>query len=497
MKIIPSRRVRNAYHQTDAKGARSPGKGTRCVPYNLILMAFVLLLSGCAHFQDKPLSPNDSALRLEARTLDSAGLHQFIAEANKHKNAWPPAAWNLDDLTLAAMYYHPDLALARAQADITDATNVTAAQRINPNMTITPTWISNAVPPAIPWIVASSLSIPIETAGKRGYRIDKSKHLTEAAQLRIADAAWLVRGRLRLALLDVYAAQEALRLLQQQSGIEQTIDRQLQQQQVAGEISNTDLLVAQLGLNHAQLAVTAAQKKLAESKAMLAAAIGVPVSALTRVALDFTELAKLPDIHDVPVDKLREVALRERPDILATLAEYAAAQSALQLEIANQYPNIQVNPGYAWDVGAHYWVLGANALQLPLFHQNQGLIAESETKRQAVAVRFEALQLRVLGEIDRAHASLLAVHERWAAAEQGVHNRQENLRSARDLLQAGELDAHAVEVAELEQSVAERARLDVLFESQQALAMLEAALHYPLPFTNQFMSTPALRKTLQ
>jgi outer membrane protein TolC len=328
--------------------------------------------------------------------------------------------------------------------------------------------------------------------------MDKSTHLSEAARLRIADAVWLVRGKLRLAMLDVFAAQEALHLLQQQADIEQTIDRQRQQQQVAGEISNTDLLTAQLGLNQTQLAVTAAEKKLADTKIMLAAAIGVPISALTEVELDFSAFAKLPNLAGIPMEKLRQLALRERADVLAALADYAAAQSALQLEIANQYPNIQVNPGYAWDVGVHYWVLGANALQLPLFHQNQGLIAESEAKRQEVAVRFEALQLRILGEIDRARASLLAMPDRSAIAEQGVHNRQESLRSARTLRQAGELDAHALAVAELELSVAERAQLDVLVESQQALALLEAALRYPMNSTlTSIIPPPALKKLPQ
>ena len=460
-----------------------------------LLLTFLTMLTGCAQFHERPLNPVDSVMRLEARTLDSAGLRHFIHTVGRPINAWSLAAWDLDKLTLAAMYYHPDLAIARAQAEITDAATITAAQHPNPNITLSPTWISNLATTAVPWIAASSLSIPIETAGKRGFRINKSDHLTEAAHLRIADTVWLVRGRLRLAMLDVYAAQETVRLLQQQVGIEQTINQHLQQQQAAGEIAYPDVLSAQLALNQAQLNLTAAQKKRVESKSLLAAAIGVPVDALVGIELDFVDLARLPDLDNIPVARLKEIALRERSDVQAALADYAASQSALQLEIANQYPNIQANPGYTWEMGEHRWVLGATALQLPILHQNQGLIAEAEAKRQESAVRFEGLQLRILGEIDRACAGILAVRARWDASEQLEYNRQDNLRSARALLQAGELDAHGVAVAELEQSVAERARMDVLIESQQILALLEAALRYPMTsaFAIRLLSTSALK----
>lgn len=457
-----------------------------------IRLTIITMLTACAHFQERPLNPAASVTQLAARNLNSSELRRFIDSAKITKTS----TWNLDKLTLAALFYHPDMALARAQADSADAAGITAAQRPNPSLNLTPTWISNLTA-VTPWIFVSALNIPIETAGKRGFRIDKSGHLTNAAALRIADAAWLVRGRLRLAMLDVYAAQESLRLLQQQYQLEQSIDRHLQQQQVAGEIAETDLLAAQLGLQQAQLALSAGQKKLADSKALLTAAVGVPVAALIGVELDFSDFSRLPDLNAVPVARLQGVALRQRPDVLASLADYAAAQSALQLEVANQYPNIQANPGYTFNTDEHRWSLGATALQLPIFNRNQGPIAEMAAKRQEAAVRFEALQLRILGEIDRAHASAAAMQSRWAAAGQVVQNRKTNLCATRELLQAGEIDAHAVAVAELEQVVAERARLDVLVESQQAQALLESALRQPItPALATAMSAPTLRKTL-
>jgi len=215
---------------------------------------------------------------------------------------------------------------------------------------------------------------------------------------------------------------------------------------------------------------------------MLAAAIGVPVAALSGSEIDFTALSKPPELASIPIQNLKEIALRQRPDVLAALADYAAAQSALQLEVANQYPNIQANPGYAWEMGEHRWALGAT-MQLPILHQNQGPIAEAEAKRRELAVRFEALQMRILGDIDRARAGLAAVHAKWLDAENQMRLQQENLQSAQALFKAGETDPLALLGAELEGAVAERARLDVLIETQQALNALEDTLRYPIAST--------------
>lgn len=464
-------------------------------PLSLTLSILLLLMSACASFENRPLNPVESVKVIESRSLSNAGLQQFIERVTGHKNK----NWNLDSLTLAAIYYHPDLALARALAGTADAAIITAGQRPNPNLTLTPTWISNLATAAAPWIIASSLSIPIETAGKRELRLAKAGHMTDAARLRVADAAWIVRGRLRLALLEVYAAEQTGNLLQQQLHLEQNINQRLRQQLDGGEISRVELTRGQIALNQLQLNVATAQKRLAESRVLLATAIGIPVTALMGVEFDFSQFSQPPDLSRIPVAQLRTTALHKRPDILAALADYDAAQSALQLEIANQYPNIQANPAYTWEMGEHRWSQGATAVQLPVFHQNQGLIAEAEAKRTEMALRLEALQLRIIGDIDKARAGVTAVLAKLDATEKQQHDEQANLHSVQALLQAGEADALALLTAELESAVAERARLDVIIESQQAVSMLEDTLRYPLASTLSAASinNTATRKTEQ
>jgi hypothetical protein len=88
-----------------------------------IITVLPVLLIGCANFKDRPLNAVASAARLEARSLSNPQLRQFIDSVIGHKKSW-----DIDSLTLAAIYYHPDVAFAQALADSAEAAITTAGQ---------------------------------------------------------------------------------------------------------------------------------------------------------------------------------------------------------------------------------------------------------------------------------------------------------------------------------------------------------------------------------
>jgi outer membrane protein, heavy metal efflux system len=135
----------------------------------MICSLLSLSLTGCIQFQDRPLKADEFAFRIESRTLSSEGLRDFIESATGQKTDCPSQSWNVDQLTLVAMYYHPDLALAGAQADSPDAVTITAVQRPKPSITILPIRVNNAAAGINPWIVVSAINIPIEFGGTRSF----------------------------------------------------------------------------------------------------------------------------------------------------------------------------------------------------------------------------------------------------------------------------------------------------------------------------------------
>ena len=54
---------------------------------------------------------------------------------------------------------------------------------------------------------------------------------------------------------------------------------------------------------------------------------------------------------------MRRQALQRRPDVRADLADYAASEAALRIEIAKQYPDIHLDTGCEYDRGLQKWDL--------------------------------------------------------------------------------------------------------------------------------------------
>ena len=65
------------------------------------------------------------------------------------------------------------------------AAKVTAGERPNPSLNVTPGYDTTTSMPS-PWIPLGFLDVPIETAGKRGYRTAQAARLSEAARLKLA-----------------------------------------------------------------------------------------------------------------------------------------------------------------------------------------------------------------------------------------------------------------------------------------------------------------------
>lgn len=445
----------------------------------------VILLAGCVRFQPQPLSPAKTAAELDSRSLTNAALKSFL-EKNLHRELadWPTRSWDFPMLTLAAFYYHPSLEVARNEWRLAQAGTKTAAARPNPTVTVTPGFDPSIPGNPTPWIVPVTLDLPIETAGKRGRRIQTARHLSESAQLNIATVAWQVRSTLRSSLLDLAGAQHRETLLARQLSTQERIIRLLEQQAAAGAIAAPELAPARIALAKANADLADSRRQLADARPRVADAIGVPVAALDAVSLTF-DLDRTPAADRLTSAEARRTALLSRTDILAALADYAASQSSLQLEIAKQYPDVHLSPGYTFNAGSagdSQWELGLT-VELPMFNRNQGPIAEAEARRATAASRFIALQAQVIGEIDRVVAVYDASRTNMDALHRLVSAQKAQSETVEAQFKAGELEQLDVRRAEFELIAAQLAEHEAQMKLQQAASALEDAVQRPLDET--------------
>jgi outer membrane protein TolC len=459
---------------------------------------FLFLLSGCAQFKSHPLSPEKSAAMLESRRLDDAGLKKFFASNSvPAPESWPLAKWDLNSLTLAAFYFHPDLAVARAQWRLAEAGVKTAGGRPNPTLTLQPTYSSTTDIPS-PWGPTVSLDWPVETAGKRGKRIAAARQIAESARWQFVSAAWQVRSNVRAALADFMLAQKKLPLMQQQISAQRDIVKLMQGSFDAGATSRPELTTAQMALTKMQLDVSSAEAKLGETRSKLAEAIGVSSAALDGIEIDSDEAALQRAAGILPAEPFkapsedgfaggtpatrfgaaRRAALVGRADVRAALADYAAAENNLRLEIAKQYPDVHLNPGYQYDQGNNKWTLGIY-FDLPVLNQNQGPIAESRAKRELSAAKFLQLQSQIIAQVERAVAGWQSAQGLLKTSGELLGSAQRQQQSITAQVQAGAAGKIDSAAAAIELASIRLAQLDSEAQAQSALGALEDALQSP------------------
>ena len=440
------------------------------------LCLIAVLLSGCATYHAQPVSPAALMNDFDARTLDNPELRQYVVA--HCGGACTPGVWDLNTLTLAAFYYSPALDIARAQHGTSQAAIQSAAQRPNPSLLLPFAYTANAKTGVSPYTYGLGLDIPIETAGKRGYRIEQARQLSNAARFNIGNVAWQVRGRLRDQMLILYTAIRRASILEQQLAVQQQVVGMLNKRLSLGAASELEDNQVHITLTQNRLDLANAQKQIADARAQMASIIGLPVSAMRNIDVRFDAFERV--YPDIPVNDARRKAILNRADLLAALSEYEASQTALQLEIARQYPDIHIGPGYTFDAGANKFLLPMSGVTLPLFNQNQGPIAEATARRTELAARVNALQVQAIDDTDRAVQNYRIALQNLQLAESLLSAQQRQLQGLQRSFQTGELDRLALTLAQHEFYTQTLARQDALMQVQQTIGQLEDAMQRPL-----------------
>ena len=123
-------------------------------------------------------------------------------------------------------------------------------------------------------------------------------------------------------------------------------------------------------------------------------------------------------------------------------------------------------------------------LELPIFNQNQGPIAEARAHRAESAARFNALQSKIIADLDRAASSYRVTQENLSALEAFAATQREQNDAVSAQVKAGAADPMDLLNSQLELGLSELAQLDGRARAHQALGALEDTLQIPLATLN-------------
>src|SRR2546425_935204 len=209
--------------------------------------------------------------------------------------------------------------------------------------------VTNPQPGVSPWLYGLRLDMPVDSLWKRSPRVERAERLLDAARLDLAEVAWRVRSRLRSALIDHLLAVRELDLRRVEEAVRGEVAETMERRLAVGDIFRLDVDAAQAELAKSRMTLLATQGRVTETRALLAASLGLPFNGLEGTPFNWVNFEAPPAEEALPISTVQVAGLLNRLDLRRTLAEYAAAEAALKLEVARRYPDVNLGPGSLWD----------------------------------------------------------------------------------------------------------------------------------------------------
>jgi outer membrane protein TolC len=446
----------------------------------IALVGVVLLAAGCAAAPPAP-APFDAAANAQAwsaRRMDDPALRAFVARSGAQTDG---DDWTPERIGLAALWFDPALAAARAIAQRTAADAKLASERANPMLTLTPEKIYHAAQAGevSPWTITLSLALqllhPGEKAAKRGIENGEIR----AADWELADAVWKTRARALAASRGAVFAERAVALSAQAAAADADWQASAQRRLAAGEGDRTELFVARDAAVRAASAEQTRRVAAVDAQQALAAAIGVPAAALQAVHPVWPQLDEPPAPDSLDARSLGEAAAVNRLDLRALLARYDVAEAQLRQAAGTRFPQLGVAPGYIYDRGDRKYVFGVD-VEVPLFHGADARIVAAAAARDEAAAKVRARQAEIVGGLDRVRSGYAQRHRAWQAALAVRAAAAAAVRQADAALRVGSGDRPSLLQAQARQAEADLAVLDACAAAWDGLAAIEDAVQRPL-----------------
>lgn len=413
-------------------------------------------LAACAHYTPAPPQLDRFPATLDARRLEEKP---------------PGAVWSGSELLAAALARNPQVAEAKAKYLTALAAARTARQ--SPGLTLTLTAEYADETPR--WGYGAAADAPLDAGVRRGARMSAADLQALQAWYDYAEAAWAVRTALEKARIDLESAESSIALADRAASLRRDRLQRLERRVAAGEDDRVLALAAQTELAAAERKLADTRGRRDQAKVDLAKALGVGPAAATSLAI--APIGPPPPLEALPTWR-RDAALSRR-DVLKALADYDLAENALRLEVAKQYPEVRLGPGYMYDHGVNKLPFNLT-LALPSYDLNRAAIAQAEAARAASGRSLETVQATVLNDVNMAEQALATARANVERVEQRA------LPAARRTAEATARSVRAGDADRVEDLAARAAELDAeldLLDARRtaatAVADLEDALRRP------------------
>ena len=288
---------------------------------------------------------------------------------------------------------------------------------------------------AVPWGASfTDTALSDRVSGKVGLRTAVARAAARAAQQGRADAQRTLRQTIRQAFLIVAIdqAQHDFAL-----DVQRTYARTANvfaMRYEAGAISETDLARLQTEALQADNALDDAAAELLQDKLIFAYLLGVRSRiADFAVASQWLEQDVSTRLGDVDGAELCREALQRRPDLAASASLQQRARDALALGRRLRVPNATLGLAYTQQGTGSQAVnpptlLATLSLELPVWYQYQGQIAQAEAEMSRQNVAYGKLEAQIIYEVQTTHAAVQVGQKKLSRMRSSLRGRAARAR---------------------------------------------------------------------
>ncbi len=409
---------------------------------------------------------------------------------------------NLDQCIQMALATHPLVQTSVYQRQQASARRRQAEAQLRPEINLSATGrlqgpvVTFAIPfpgapprkvtvlPSTSHLMNLELRQNVYSGGRFGHAIRGARHYEEAAE----EAIKAARQQIILQVTEAYANYLSAKAMEEVSrqSVERVrlILRMAKARLEAGVAPRFDVFRAEAELAAAEESLLQSQNAVALAQSTLNELIG-------RSTREPLQLASLPDLPDVPLDRwddprLIENALAFRPELAALDRQVEAREERVRFARADDRPLVflssnyqrQTTTGFAkgfqWGVSFFF--------QLPMFDsgRRRSVIEEEEAALQQTLAQREQMKKTIRLEVEQAIRLVQLGYQRLKTAQSALASAEEAFRLAQTRYDAGVGTLVEVWDAQVALTRARAALVQSFYETHKAIARLSFATAIPV-----------------
>ncbi len=374
------------------------------------------------------------------------------------------SSFTIDQLVSFVLANSPALEVGRRSVELATAGVTTAGALPNPRFELDGGRASASSTSTAGNLSSVGVSQLIENPALRSARINSALYGEQSslqslrmtrneliAQVRVRAYEYLLRRE------EAQAAADALELLEQ-------IRERVKLRVETGEAGRYELIKADAEIVNARQREQTARLQIAQ------AAISINRLAAGRLPAGWTLAAQLSESSEVPpLQSLRDMALRENPELRVLEADLERNQSRISEAVASRLPGVEFRVRQSREPDVRHDLVGIS-VQIPLLDQKRGPRAEAIAERERTLARLEGRRAELMQQLELAWNSVEIARVRIKALSEGaMRDAEAALRVAEAAYRFGERGI--LEVLDA-QRVLRAVRQDLLLARYQLQASL-------------------------